>query len=1677
MNGPEYSSGTTASSTATTTATAATTMTDGAIVAYLRRILDAARVLVDDSDCESDAGGGGDDGDAMEWERSTPRQHRQQQRRGGGDDDDGDDEPDNDRTTSSLSAAGELVNDIARTLLRACDLDMLAKPTSNLPPPESFYRRSNRSSIDNDDDVTEERRNDGDAKDSGVQVNFDDDVDDDELLDGVKLRVDSESDIVPYQWRRTDYVRRVLRAMAPIGIDVAARVAETVVASAAVAGRSREGGDVDHRGIQEHGIRLQQQQQQEAAAFVLFSVWLPVAPHIEPLVTQLLSLPHFQFPLHLSTMPNDEEHATNARTLPYHRFLLVEASFAVCSFYSRQRQHSSLTSFWNWSPVLRCLEEFGDNSDETMSTTNDGHSADPPWLCDAIRWYAVRTAALALNISSARKADYYAKYGVQDEVNDEEGETREVRLPPWNMHPFELDFEETIQQSLHTRQPQPCTRLWDYDEVIPVPAADQIRTMISLHPYLLEISPGLIFVKRRILFRSTTSHLRHARNSAIKTTPASVPPANAPRLIRTETTRRNLSLIGTAMCIDINPPPILVCGPRGSGKSSLIRELARLFHSSNINTVSGSPEDEINDSLVEIHVDDETDSKTLIGSYVTTEIPGQFEWRPGALTQAVRAGQWVLLEDIDRVPVELQASLVQLLENRVLPIGSNLEPCNPNFRLFGTLTTSTNSEMIARAGKMSPRLSDAQLSRVLYPHLWTTVHVQPLPLSEIRDIVMGLYPNHLPESIVNATLAVFEAIDSQSGRFRADEGARNDKDMRGTDPLSAIQLLRKPLWIGRHASVRDLFKVFCRMNNGLTFEPGSEYITESQRTLCLAEAVDVFVAASPDEGIRRQFVQSVVSVAYGVSAELALQYVEKRRPTFHQHGTIIEIGRAKIPVSRRLDIPAAPTSSPGNFAATEHTLRLMEAIGVCIQENEPTLLVGETGCGKTTILQHMAKLSGRELVVLNLSLQTDSTDLLGGYRPLEMQFIATRVYRIFVDLFVSTFSRKQNIEFLGFASSMLKKSQWKKLSQCFRRAAQMGLAKVHERKESGSDNNSPLAKWERFNETAELFEQQRRACDSGMAFVFTEGALVEAVREGKWVLLDEINLASSETLQRLCGLLDDRNSSLTLTERGDATAIKRHPEFRLLAAMNPATDAGKKDLNDSVRARFTELFVGDILDPAELRIIAGKYISSVLPVGEKLPEHTDTVIDLVGLYLKCRRLAESALSDAGGQRPRYTLRTLTRALTAARTMVLEQKLPLQRAIFEGFGLAFQGPLDQTSTIILRKTLHSQMKSSLSKSELDQPGRQPGGRRNSDSYVLIKPFWIKTGSLDPVDWSNVATDEENKRFVLIPTAMSNLRRLARVVAAGPWPVLLEGPTSAGKTSLVEYLAARCGHHVIRINNHEHTDVQEYTGGFASDSNGSLSFKDGLLVHALRRGYWVILDELNLAPTEVLEALNRLLDDNRELYLPETNETVKPHQNFRLFATQNPSGAYGGRKPLSRAFRNRFVEMHVGDIPCSEAATILEKRCSCPPSHAKVLVDIMETLRQRRSRSGLFLGKDGFITPRDLLRWAQRGASSKVELAQEGYMLLAERLRTAKEKACVQEVLESQLKVKIDIEALYFGESSESRGLLDRARRSPSSDMSGVETIAPTRSILRLVALVLRCIRKKEPVLLVGGKSLA
>ena len=66
-------------------------------------------------------------------------------------------------------------------------------------------------------------------------------------------------------------------------------------------------------------------------------------------------------------------------------------------------------------------------------------------------------------------------------------------------------------------------------------------------------------------------------------------------------------------------------GPAGAGKSAVLEEVASLTG---------------NDDFVVLHLDAQTDSKSLLGSYVVGAAPGEFKWQPGALTQAVASGRW-----------------------------------------------------------------------------------------------------------------------------------------------------------------------------------------------------------------------------------------------------------------------------------------------------------------------------------------------------------------------------------------------------------------------------------------------------------------------------------------------------------------------------------------------------------------------------------------------------------------------------------------------------------------------------------------------------------------------------------------------------------------------------------------------------------------------------------------------------------------------------------------------------------------------------------------------------------------------------------------------------------------------------------------------------------------------------
>ncbi|CZR69956.1 related to midasin (AAA ATPase) [Phialocephala subalpina] len=1126
-------------------------------------------------------------------------------------------------------------------------------------------------------------------------------------------------------------------------------------------------------------------------------------------------------------------------------------------------------------------------------------------------------------------------------------------------------------------------------------------------------------------------HYKSLENSVLLPRPQG-PPVQKSELIDTLTTFQNQQCFAKAL---LSSSPILLHGLAGSGKTSLVNDFARELG--------------VDSTMVTLHLNEQTDAKMLIGMYTSGSIPGSFTWRAGVLTTAVREGRWVFIEDLDRAPNEVISVILPLIERGELIIPSRGETikAGSGFKLLATIRTS-----LSVTGHENP-----PALHMLGARLWKRVPVQMPTLKEFEEIVKGCYP--ILVRFLPGIMDVYERLCETSQK-----------------PAFAS---RSRTSLGRPISSRDLLKWCRRLEKVLVasgFITGNELLDDTVTDQMFMEACDCFAGSLQTEEARKTVREKIAETMH-IDPQRAEHYFGAHIPKYEETEKELVIGRVRLP--KRLSRVTKSVKKQRPFANTTHAKRLLQQVGVAVQMTEPVLLVGETGIGKTTVVQQLADSLGYKLTAVNLSQQSEVGDLLGGFKPVNVRTLAVPLKDDFDDLFASTgISATKNQKYLDSLGKCVAKGQWSKASKLWREAPKMFNKIISElsRKEAanGRPDEQPMKRrktesrlpalmrlkprWEKFSQSLDQFDIQLSGGSKGFAFTFVEGNVVKAARNGDWVLLDEINLASPDTLESIADLLHDgsvTSPSILLSEAGEIERVQAHPDFRIFGAMNPATDVGKRDLPMGLRSRFTEIYVESPdrnLD--DLLGVIKAYLRGNSSNDERAAH------DVAKLYLNTKKYAdEKRLVDGANQVPHFSLRTLTRVLSYVNEIT--PLYGLRRALYEGFAMGFLTLLDRESENLLVPLINHHLLSSHGNSRalLSQTPKHPQDGRSYVAFTNEKKnrqYWMLQGA-EP--------REEQVHYIRTPSVDRNILNLVRATSTRRFPVLVQGPTSSGKTSMIEYLAKYSGNKFVRINNHEHTDLQEYLGTYVSGLDGQLRFQEGLLVQALRKGHWIVLDELNLAPTDVLEALNRLLDDNRELLIPETQEVVRPHENFMLFATQNPPGLYGGRKTLSRAFRNRFLELHFDDIPQDELQQILEYRSQkVAPSDCKRIVDVYKELSTLRQTNRLFEQKDSFATLRDLFRWALRDADNREQLAANGYMLLAERVRNPAERTAVKEIIERVMKVKIDPALLY------SEGMSPEIKAFNTTSNS--QGVVWTGAMRRLYVLVAHALRNNEPVLLVG-----
>jgi MoxR-like ATPase len=317
--------------------------------------------------------------------------------------------------------------------------------------------------------------------------------------------------------------------------------------------------------------------------------------------------------------------------------------------------------------------------------------------------------------------------------------------------------------------------------------------------------------------------------------------------------------------------------------------------------------------------------------------------------QAVKQGRWVLIEDIDLAPIDVISMLVPLLETNTLFVPGRGEEhrAAPGFQLFATRRSAGG------AGRSE--------TSALLDGLFAQVPMVPLSSDELDEVLRARYPT--VSAVVPRLLAVYHALDAAA--------------LHDTTPRAARFLAANP------PTARDLLKwaarVVMRANAA-----GADQHDEGGLRLTLesvfAEGLDCFCAAAADPEVRLALALEVGN-HLDVPPDQVRYHLEQYKPRLQLSAERVDMGRASIPVHPRHgghDVDAV-------FAQTRHALCLLECVTAAVEGAEPVLLVGETGTGKTTVVQHLARLAGRKLVVVNMSQQSDAADLLGGFRPVDVQ--------------------------------------------------------------------------------------------------------------------------------------------------------------------------------------------------------------------------------------------------------------------------------------------------------------------------------------------------------------------------------------------------------------------------------------------------------------------------------------------------------------------------------------------------------------------------------------------------------------------------------------------------------------------------------------------------------------------
>jgi MoxR-like ATPase len=190
------------------------------------------------------------------------------------------------------------------------------------------------------------------------------------------------------------------------------------------------------------------------------------------------------------------------------------------------------------------------------------------------------------------------------------------------------------------------------------------------------------------------------------------------------------------------------------------------------------------------------------------------------------------------------------------------------------------------------------------------------------------------------------------------------------------------------------------------------------------------------------------------------------------------------------------------------------------------------------------------------------------------------------------------------------------------------------------------------------------------------------------------------------------------------------------------------------------------------------------------------------------------------------------------------------------------------------------------------------------------------------------------------------------------MLFTGESGTGKSTSARVIPYRCGIPYVSINFSVNIEEADLFGSMIPNptkkdaSDPEFIWQDGIITKAIRNGYCTILEEINFARPGVLGKLNSLLDENRQIDLP-NGEILKAHKNFRMIATCNI--AYEGTNRFNKALINRFEVVHeFKDLEKTEAFKAIKDRIKgVDDTKLSAIYTVYELLKKYSKEQGLDL----------------------------------------------------------------------------------------------------------------------------